>query len=235
MYNSYMMPKKYPNLIIDFDSTIVQQETLDELARIMLESAPDGAERAGQIEDITRQGMEGKIGFEESLARRLALFMPTRAKLDELSRAQIAAEVSPSFVRHKDFLQIHRDSIWIVSGGFVESIAPIAEYLGLRTDHILANAFVWDENGQAIRYDTERSLAKNDGKILAVRELNLPPADTCVIGDGMTDYAVRSAGLADVFIAYTETCQRDAVVEKADVVADSFDAVMDYLERRRTA
>lgn len=56
------------NLIFDFDSTMVCLETLDELAKIVLAGAPDAAERTAKIAAITERGMNGEIGFEQSLS-----------------------------------------------------------------------------------------------------------------------------------------------------------------------
>ena len=62
-----------PYLVFDFDSTFTQVEGLDELADIALAGRSDAAERVAQIRALTDQGMAGEIGFQESLARRLAL------------------------------------------------------------------------------------------------------------------------------------------------------------------
>ena len=66
-------------LIFDFDSTIVAAEGLDEIARIALVDDPDREAKVLVIEGITRDGMEGRIGIDESLRRRLAMLTITRA------------------------------------------------------------------------------------------------------------------------------------------------------------
>lgn len=210
------------NIILDFDSTIVQLETLDELAKIVLRDKPDAEAITSEIAAITARGMNGEIGFAESLAQRLAIMLPSKAHMETMQNDLIAA-LSPSFLNYREQITQHADNIWIVSGGFKELIVPVAQMFSISPNHILANDFIWDKTGQAIGYDHDNLLSQNDGKIMAVRKLGLQPDATCMIGDGMTDYAIRAAGLAGVFIAYTETCGRPAVIEKADFVAANFD------------
>ena len=62
-----------PYLVFDFDSTFTQVEGLDELADIALQGHPDQAAVVAQIRALTDRGMAGEIGFQESLAKRLAL------------------------------------------------------------------------------------------------------------------------------------------------------------------
>ena len=62
------------HLIIDFDSTFVTVESLDELAHIVLKDNPESAQRLEMIKAITRAGMEGSIPFDESLSKRMELF-----------------------------------------------------------------------------------------------------------------------------------------------------------------
>ena len=52
------------HLIIDFDSTFITKESLDELARLVLLNHIDGVERLQKIEALTLSGMEGKISFD---------------------------------------------------------------------------------------------------------------------------------------------------------------------------
>jgi D-3-phosphoglycerate dehydrogenase / 2-oxoglutarate reductase len=54
-------------LVLDFDSTIVSAEGLDEIARLALADDPDRDAKVLAIEGITRDGMEGRIGIGESL------------------------------------------------------------------------------------------------------------------------------------------------------------------------
>ena len=64
------MASQETTLILDFDSTIVAAEGLDEIARLALADDPDRESKVLAIEGITRDGMEGRIGIDESLRRR---------------------------------------------------------------------------------------------------------------------------------------------------------------------
>ena len=55
-------------LIIDFDSTIVSCETLDELSNISLQN---NLQKINQIKDITNKAMNGDINFIQALNNRL--------------------------------------------------------------------------------------------------------------------------------------------------------------------
>src|SRR3989338_4121409 len=61
------MPEQY--FIIDFDSTFIQTEGLEELAEVVLKDNPKKEEILEEIKKITNLGMEGKIGFRESLKK----------------------------------------------------------------------------------------------------------------------------------------------------------------------
>src|SRR6266568_1800932 len=93
-----------PIFIIDFDSTIVTVEGLDELAHIALEHNPNKEKVAKQIADITNQAMDGDIDFPTALAKRFALFQPTLADVDKVV-ALLKEHLTPSLRRNKEFWQ----------------------------------------------------------------------------------------------------------------------------------
>ncbi len=212
-----------PTFIIDFDSTLVQCETLDELADITLHDLPDRDALLRRLRWITEQGMDGMLPFDVSLQRRLRLLRAHRQHLDELT-ARLQQAVTPSVLRNRDWLLRNRDHIYVVSGGFEECIVPIMEALGLRPDHVLANAFRIDADGAIVGCEETRHLAQARGKVRQVAALDLP-RPVVVIGDGYTDYEVRAAGEADMFWAFCENVSRPMVVAQADRVIASFDDV----------
>jgi D-3-phosphoglycerate dehydrogenase / 2-oxoglutarate reductase len=211
-------------LILDFDSTFVRVEALDELARIALRDAPDREERVARIAAITKEGMEGKIGFGESLARRLKLFAPTQAQIDEVIRL-LKARVTPSFEQHRSWIAQNAGRIYVISGGFREYIGPVVREFGIADDHVLANEFVRDASGAVTGCDTANPLAMDEGKVKAIRQLGLK-GRVVMAGDGWSDYLARLQGAADEFVAFTENVKRPAVVAGADAVARDFGEVM---------
>ncbi|MBT6517446.1 MAG: hypothetical protein HOK59_06845, partial [Candidatus Marinimicrobia bacterium] len=50
------MKERHWTLILDFDSTVVQVESLDILAEISLKDHPEKASRISQIKSLTHQG-----------------------------------------------------------------------------------------------------------------------------------------------------------------------------------
>lgn len=210
--------------IIDFDSTFVQVEALDELAKIALQSNPEKENITAQIVKLTTKGMQGQISFDESLKQRLALFQPTREHIEEL-RKLLHGKITPSFLRNKQFFQENAENIYIISGGFKEYIFPVVKEFGITEEHVLANSFTFDETETVIGYDTNNPLSQKGGKVKAVESLKLS-GKIYVIGDGYTDYEIKKAGKADKFYAFIENVKRDNVMEKADKVIHDIDELL---------
>ncbi len=219
------MKDKY--LIIDFDSTFIQVEALDELAKIVLSTHPYKEELVKKIELITQLGMEGKLKFTESLKIRLNLFKPTEKEIDELI-IFLKGKISKSILKNKDFFVRNSKRIYIVSGGFYEYIYPVVKNYSITMDHILANEFLFDRNGKFQGYDTNNPLSKTGGKVKAVKQLRLP-SEVIVLGDGYTDWEIKHAGLADKFYAFIENVNRKKVTQVADQVITSFDEIIEIL------
>ncbi|MCE2881930.1 MAG: phosphoglycerate dehydrogenase [Planctomycetaceae bacterium] len=211
-------------LILDFDSTIVAAEGLDEIARLALADDPEQETKVLAIEGITREGMDGRIGIDESLRRRLAMLRITRAHVDAVVKL-LKKRISPSFRRAKAELRRNADRIYVVSSGFREYVVPVCAELGIAADHVVANAFQWSKDGVATGYDQKSPLARPGGKAEAVRALKL--AGTVVaVGDGITDCEIRDHGAAQQFVAYCENIERDAVVARADRVVRGVDELL---------
>lgn len=90
------------------------------------------------------------------------------------------------------FLSEYADQILVVSSGFKDFILPITEFLGLKSENVYANTFVYNEQGDIIGIDNENVLANTGGKIKLVKSLNFD-AHVSVIGDGFTDYEIKKA------------------------------------------
>jgi D-3-phosphoglycerate dehydrogenase len=217
-----------PYLVFDFDSTFTQVEGLDELADIALQGQADQAERVGQIKALTDQGMAGEIGFQESLAKRLALLGAHERHLAPLV-ARLQGKVSESIRRNGDFFRQHAERIYVVSSGFREFIEPVVAEFGIPASHVLANTFTFDEGGSITGCDPTNVLSRDGGKIQQLRDLHLD-GPVYVLGDGYTDYQIREAGLAKRFYAYTENVARPTVVARADEVLPTFDEFLYQLK-----
>jgi D-3-phosphoglycerate dehydrogenase len=209
------------NFIIDFDSTFIQVEALDELAAIALSENPHRKKNIEKISEITRLGMEGAIPFDESLRRRIALFSANKDHIQELIRV-LKKKISKSVRKNKSFFKKHRGRVFILSGGFREIVIPVARSFSISEKNVIANEFLYDKRGNITGFDKKNNLSKEGGKIKAVRNLKLK-GKTYVLGDGFTDYQLKEAGLADKFFAFTENVFREKVAQKADHVVSNFD------------
>lgn len=209
------------NYIIDFDSTFTKVEGLDELARISLAGTPDQNSVVDQIRKLTDKGMNGEMSFADGLRQRISLLSAKEEHLAILVDF-LRTKVSDSFQRNRAFLAENADQIYIISSGFKEFIVPIVTELGINANHVYANEFRFDDNGNIIGIDEDNVLSKDGGKKLLLKSLNLA-GDIYVIGDGYTDYELRESGLANRFYAFTENIERPRVMEVADHIAGSLD------------
>jgi len=213
------------HLIIDFDSTFVTVESLDELAHIVLKENPESAQRLETIRAITRAGMEGSIPFDESLSKRLKLLNINQKDI-HAATIVLAKKVTPSFKRNKQFLMENSQNILIISGGFYEMIIPIVSEYGILEDQVFANKFVYKGTSRIAHVDSQNIMAQSGGKVAQANALGLA-GEIHVIGDGYTDYQIKSEGPAKKFFAFIENIRRNSVCEVADVVLSNID---DYIK-----
>jgi len=210
--------------IIDFDSTLTRVEAMDLLASISLQGLPQKAAAEARIKELTDLGMNGEISFRDSLKERLLLLEAKESHLPPLIEL-LKKQVSPSFLRNKDFFEKYANTIFVISNGFKEYITPIVTELGIKEDHIHANGLLFNEEGKVVGFNEDNPLSKDGGKAEVIRKLDLD-GDIYVIGDGHNDYEIKAAGLANKFYAFTENVSREKVMEKADHIAPSLEEVL---------
>ena len=205
------------HFIIDYDSTFIKVESLDELSKI---SNGDDETINNKISEITNLGMEGKISFSDSLRKRIELIECN--KEDIVKTVEILEKkVSDSFKNNISFLKNNAENILIVSSGFHELIEPIVIQYGIKKENIFANKFLYDNN-KVIGYDKKNPLSKSQGKVNILKELELK-GEVHVIGDGYTDYEIKKEGLANYFYLFIENIKRESVVKSADYLLKSLD------------
>jgi D-3-phosphoglycerate dehydrogenase len=208
-------------IVIDFDSTFLQVEALEELGEVSLKNNPARPAILEEIASITRLGVDGKIGFDESLAQRLRLLQAHRDHLPKLVQ-RLKKKVSVSISRNKEFFHRYQGQIYIVSNGFKEFIEPVVAAYGIGPDYVLANTFTYDEEGNIVGADPENPLSRSGGKSKAIARLGLQ-GEIHVIGDAYTDYEIKAAGIGHKFYAFTENVLRQNILDLADHIAPSFD------------
>lgn len=212
-------------LIIDFDSTFTQVEALDELGKIVLRG-PEKDDHLKKIAEITNKGMSGEISFSESLRERMKILSGNQEDLDKLVEV-LKTKVSESIKSNKEFFKQNAQNIHIVSSGFKAFIVPVVAEYGIDDTNVHANTFIW-ENNTISGFDSQNVLSKDKGKPSLVNSLNLP-GKVVVIGDGYTDYEIKEAGSADLFVAFTENVSRPAVLDKADYIATNFNDFLNFI------
>lgn len=215
-------------LILDFDSTVVQVESLDVLAEIALTDHPEKESRVSQIKSLTNLGMEGEITFQDSLQQRLALLDGTKNNVADLSQ-KLLESISLSLKNNLEWIRNNSERILIFSGGFKETILPIADYLGIPHNQVHANDFIYSELGLIKGVDEDNPFSRSGGKVEKARSMELK-ANIVMVGDGNTDAEMKLLGTHVSFIAFTENISRPSVIKKADKVVESFDDVIRFLK-----
>lgn len=188
-------------LIADLESTIIEQECLDELAKTI------GKEEV--IIDITTRAMRGELDFEPALKERVAMLkgMPESA-LQELYDTGIT--LMPGATTLLATLRKHDVFCGLVSGGFAFFAARVADKLNFNrfqcNDLNLVDRAL---DGTVVEPILDRA-AKADILTAWAKELGLSEADVLATGDGSNDLAMlRIAGMGVAFRA------KPAVAESA--------------------
>lgn len=179
-------------VVMDVDSTFIQDEVIDLLA--------DEAGVMAQVAEITDRAMQGELDFEQSLRARAALLAGLPASA--LDRVRERITLTPGARTLCRTLSRLGYRIALVSGGFTDVISPIAADLGV-TD-VRANTLEVVDGvltGQVIGPVIDRI-----GKKLALeafaRQYGIPPRRTIAIGDGANDVdMLAAAGLGIAFNA----------------------------------
>lgn len=214
--------------IIDFDSTFISIEALDELCLIALKKNPDRKRILGKFRELTNLGMEGKILFSESLAARIKLLNAGKEHIDILVKL-LARKISGSVKRNKNFFRKYGSNIYIISGGFKEIILPVVTKYHIPEENVFANTFTFGEDGMINGFDKKNPLSQSNGKIKLLKKLGLE-GTLYVLGDGYTDYELKKEGIAHKFFAFTENIERQIVTENADHITPSMDEFL-YLNK----
>lgn len=188
-------------LIADMESTVIEQEMLDELGDLIGKRV--------QIEDITARAMRGELDFEAALKERVAMLAGLDANvLDEVAKRMTLMPGARALIAT---MKEHGAWCALVSGGFTVFTERIARQLGF-DEHQANTLEIVDGRitGRVLEPILGRE-AKLDALRRIARERNIEMALTLAVGDGANDLAMLSeASLGVAFRAKPKV--RDAAL-----------------------
>jgi phosphoserine phosphatase len=179
-------------LIADMDSTIVQGETLDELA--------GEAGIKDRIAAITIRAMRGELDFAEALTERVAALEGLEA--EALDRTLARTREMPGAAALVATMRAHGAVCWLVSGGFTFFTSAMAERLGFSYQQ--GNRL--ELAGGRLTGRVLPPILDRDAKLAAlerlVKEAGVGAEAALAVGDGANDLAmIQAAGMGVAFQA----------------------------------
>tara|TARA_B110000014_G_scaffold210485_1_gene162333 strand:- start:141 stop:827 length:687 start_codon:yes stop_codon:yes gene_type:complete len=219
------LESKNINLLIDFDSTFIKEESIELLSSISLKNVPNRNAIINRISKITNDAMEGNISFAEALTDRVQLL---RANKDHITTTinEIKNNITASFLNNKQFFKNNYKNCYIISGGFKEIIHPILKPFKISENNIFANEFIFDEENNIISVNKKNSLSSDKGKVKIAKQIK---GKNIIIGDGYTDYEVKKYNAAKLFIQFSGNLNRKSLNSVADYIATDFDDIINYI------
>lgn len=174
-------------LVADMESTIIEQECLDELASCV--GLHD------KVANITKRAMAGEIDFEAALRERVQLLRGMSVeRLEDLYNSGIT--LMPGAKTLIATMSAHGAHCALVSGGFTWFTERIAEKLGFQSHQgnelIIGNGRLTGEIGDPVL----GRAAKRAALERLCNELNITTRDAIAVGDGANDLdMLQYAGL----------------------------------------
>ncbi len=179
-------------VVFDMDSTLIQTEVIDELAKL--------ANAEEQVKKITESAMRGEIDFKESFRKRVALLKGIKEEhLGEIAKnlpLTYGADLVAKTLKGLGY------KLGILSGGFTF----MGEYLKerLEFDYMYANEL--DIKDGLVTGEVKNEIVDGEQKAILLRQLaqkeNIVLEQTIAVGDGANDLPmITIAGLGVAFNA----------------------------------
>ncbi|WP_299650920.1 phosphoserine phosphatase SerB [uncultured Tateyamaria sp.] len=190
-------------LIADMDSTMIQQECIDELA--------DVAGFGDRVKAITARAMNGELDFEAAIRERVGLLKDLpQSVIGDVLATRIT--MMPGGSTLLATMKAHGAYAALVSGGFTAFTSAVAAHLGFdenRANTLLAEAGV-------LTGEVRRPILGQQAKVDALEEisarLGIGEVDVLAVGDGANDLGMLArAGMGVALHA------KPAVAARCDV------------------
>ncbi|QGM99172.1 phosphoserine phosphatase SerB [Methylocystis parvus] len=198
-------------LVADMDSTMIEQECIDELAGLV--GIRD------RISVITERAMAGELNFETALRERVALL--AGVTLDQIEMLAARITLTPGARALVQAMRAHGAYAALVTGGFTPFTEPVAARIGF--DETFANRLeIVDRALTGVVKDPVQGREGKRAALAGLRErLGLAHDATLAIGDGANDLdMLREAGLGVAYHAKPKVAEAaHARVDHADLTA----------------
>lgn len=177
-------------LVMDMDSTAIQIECIDEIAKL--------AGTGDMVSAITERAMRGELDFSQSLRQRVATLKDAPEGI--LQEVKQHLPLMPGLVETVKELKNHGWKVAIASGGFTYFAEVLQQKLGL--DFIAANQFEIIDG--KLTGNVQGTIVDAQYKAQTLQQLaqqfNIATENTVAVGDGANDLAMMQ--VADVGVAY---------------------------------
>ena len=194
--------------VFDFDSTLMDGETIDILAHHY------GV--GEEVDRITKGAMEGGLDFYESLKRRVALLRGMELSLVEEICANLTLMEGAKDLIHE--LKRRDYKVVVFSGGFKNATSKARETLGLDAD--FSNILHHKEGKLTGEVGGEMMFGSSKGEMMQTlqRLLGISPELTMAVGDGANDASMFP--FAKQRVAF---CAKPILREKANIIIEKKD------------
>lgn len=180
--------------VFDMDSTLIDQEVIDELARSI------GLTEA--VSTITARAMNGEIDFAESLKERVALLKGVRADVWDTLKTDGSITITEGAKKLISSLKSMGVKTAVVSGGFLPMAEWLKAQLGLDyafANHLLTSSALEEHPFEHLSglLDSEKPLVdaqhKEEVLLRLAKENGIEIEQTIAVGDGSNDLLMMDA------------------------------------------
>ena len=218
------------NIILDFDSTIINAESIELIVEkaLLRVDKKERKKRQKRLVELTYKATNGEIPFSEALRERFSLADITAQDVRCVAES-ILNNINPRVRETVNIFKQHHKNLYIFSVGLKEVVLPVAKELGIPKSNVFANIPSYDERGFLIGIDEKNPLSLSMGKVYIAEQLKKDSrlhGGTAVVGDGISDLSLRKNNLAEMFVYFSGTRLLEEVRQQADFTVDQFDRLL---------